>query len=545
MLEWQTAFEDLKQRYITQSQERLREIEALLERTRKNPRDRKLLAEMRRHFHWLAGSGGIYGFPEATRCGKEAERQCDEILGQTGVIRASDLVPLKECLDAVIAVFEKPPGSDWLDKLALPEGCLGISALIVGESSKRLDVLANALREQDIAVFSCADAGACKTFIAQKMPDVIVTDLPLDDRHCELIEKVRAIPAGENIAIVVAAGKAEFMDRMKAINAGADAFFEDPIDCADILDKVRFILERSEPESHRILYVEDDPAQAEFVNMVLSAVGYHVQICCDPSTFEADVINHRPDLILLDINLPDGVSGYQLAKYIRQQDVHATVPIVFLTTESRIDSKVSAARSGADDYLMKPVPPSLLLSMVAAKLERSRLLKSLLYRDGLTRLLTHSAFMSESQKMLAKKRRRPEKSIGMALLDIDHFKSINDKYGHPVGDKVIVSLSNLLRRKLRRTDLVGRYGGEEFIMILEDLSELDVQMLVERLLQQFSSIAQKTEGTTFKVTFSAGVAMLEQSMELSDWVQVADIALLEAKRGGRNRVVRAAGQPVT
>lgn len=544
MLEWQTAFEDLKQRYVTQSKERLGEVKALLEETRKNPQDRKSLGEMRRHFHWLAGSGGIYGFSEATRCGKEAERRCDEILAQAGTIRASDLEPLKECIDAAVKVFEMPSGADWLDKLSLPDGSVGTSALIVGDKSQRLDVLANALREQDVAVFTCADAGACKTFIAQKMPDIIITDLPLDDRHCELIEKVRAIPAGEHIAILVAAGKAEFMERMKAINAGADAFFEDPIDCADILDKVRFILERSEPESHRILYVEDDPSQAEFVLMVLSTVGYHVQICSDPATFETDVLTHRPDLILLDINLPDGVNGYQLARYIRQQDAHATVPIVFLTTESRVDSKVSAARSGADDFLMKPVPPSLLLSMVAAKLERSRLLKSLLYRDGLTRLLTHTAFMSEAQKMIAKKRRRPDKSIGMALLDIDHFKSINDKYGHPVGDKVIVSLSNLLRRKLRRTDLVGRYGGEEFIMILEDLCQPDVQMLVERLLMQFSSISQKSEDEAFKVTFSAGVAMLEASMELPEWVEMADNALLEAKRTGRNRVVRSQANSV-
>ena len=125
---------------------------------------------------------------------------------------------------------------------------------------------------------------------------------------------------------------------------------------------------------------------------------------------------------------------------------------------------------------------------MAAKLERARFLKSLLHRDGLTKLLTHTAFMNAAQMVIARKMRAPEKSIGLIMIDIDRFKSINDTYGHPVGDRVIVSLANLLRRRMRRSDLLGRYGGEEFVIIVEDLAESEVAALAERLLADFTMI---------------------------------------------------------
>ena len=120
---------------------------------------------------------------------------------------------------------------------------------------------------------------------------------------------------------------------------------------------------------------------------------------------------------------------------------------------------------------MKPVVAPLLLSTVAARIERSRFVRQLLSRDGLTRLLTHTAFIEAAQALHARQQEEPDRAVAWVMIDVDHFKSVNDRFGHPVGDRVLAALAALLRRRLRQSDRVGRYGGEEFATLIEDLPE--------------------------------------------------------------------------
>src|SRR5262249_26240012 len=161
-----------------------------------------------------------------------------------------------------------------------------------------------------------------------------------------------------------------------------------------------------------------------------------------------------------------------------------------------------------DDYLVKPVAPGLLLSTVATHVERYRFLRNLLNRDGLTNLLTHTAFMERAQSVIARARRSPERPAALVLLDLDNFTTVNDTYGHPVGDRVLVAVASLLNRRARQSDTVGRYGGEEFALLLEDLREEDVMKLLTRLREEFATVEHPAaQGQMFRVTFSAGVSM--------------------------------------
>jgi diguanylate cyclase len=130
----------------------------------------------------------------------------------------------------------------------------------------------------------------------------------------------------------------------------------------------------------------------------------------------------------------------------------------------------------------------------------------------------------------------------MVILDIDLFKTINDSYGHQAGDRVLKSLSALLRRHVRRSDLIGRYGGEEFAILLDNVHENDSVRLMMRLLREFGQLEhQAPNGNVFRVTFSVGVARLNApEMDLYGWFNAADGALYAAKKAGRNRVVKAA-----
>jgi diguanylate cyclase (GGDEF)-like protein len=126
------------------------------------------------------------------------------------------------------------------------------------------------------------------------------------------------------------------------------------------------------------------------------------------------------------------------------------------------------------------------------------------------------------------------------MIDLDHFKSINDRFGHPVGDRVLAALAALLRRRLRQSDTIGRYGGEEFAVLLEGLPEDEVVRLIARVLEEFRALDLEAAGQPpFRATFSAGVAMLRPGMDLDEWKKAADDALYAAKHAGRNRVLAA------
>ena len=133
----------------------------------------------------------------------------------------------------------------------------------------------------------------------------------------------------------------------------------------------------------------------------------------------------------------------------------------------------ATVQAGGDDFLVKPVPPALLVSSVAARLERARFLNMLLSRDGLTQLLTHTYFMEQVEAVVLRRRREPDVPATLVMLDIDHFKSINDAHGHQAGDRALRALAALLRRHVRRSDPLGRYGGEEFAILLDGVHERD------------------------------------------------------------------------
>jgi diguanylate cyclase (GGDEF)-like protein len=246
----------------------------------------------------------------------------------------------------------------------------------------------------------------------------------------------------------------------------------------------------------------------------------------------------------MDVHFSGEVSGYDLARYMRQDERYATTPLLFLTTEAESDARLKSIKAGGDDFLAKPAPAPLLQMAVSSRIERARILKTLLERDGLTGLLTHSALLERARIALSEAERRPEEQKALVMLDIDHFKNVNDRHGHPTGDRVLASLGALLRRRLRQTDAIGRYGGEEFAIVLHHLSEGEAVALIERLLFEFRSTEHSLPGgEKLHVSFSAGVAMVDPSEEIDSWKKRADDALYVAKRNGRNQVV-AAGSPL-
>ena len=542
---WDKTFQELKNQYLMRSSERLEQVSELLNSLAKAPGDVGLLRDLMRQFHWLAGSGSIYGFPQITKLGTHGEEFSEQLLKANRPLTRSDWDKCKALLDALKVTFtgDDDPQRQTLEKALTKSEFDGVEIMLVDSDQSNFLFLAKMLEDQGMKVSSMKTALNALEACEHRMPRAIIVALPLPDASgYELVERIRYAPGGEDPVVFFVGSKSGFLDKVQAIHCGADGFFQMPVDWESVETRLKYLLKRGTPQDYRILSVEDDPDQAQFIRYVLEQGGYRVHHIADPMQFEEALLSFNPDLVMLDILLP-GMTGYELSRYLRMDERWATTPILFLTTQNQLEAHIESARAGADDHLVKPVAPALLLSAVASRLERARFLKNLLHRDGLTRLLTHTAFMEQAQSVVAHCKRNPTRLAALILVDLDRFKQVNERFGYATGDKVLVSLSTVMRQRLRSSDIIGRFGGEQVAILVEDLEEFDAVNLAQRLLHDFANIRHKApDNSEFHVTFSAGVSMLEAKlMDVERWRRHAEHALRAAKNNGRNCIMKVTG----
>ena len=524
------------------SEERLARIARFLDDLDRDAADARVLRDLMIQFHGFSGAGSTYGFPGVSALGAEGERLCDALLKEKQPPQPRELERCRSLLGSLSRELKAEPSFETARPVEGPGARAAFDILVV-ESDLETRVSFERLAARDgMSVRGVASREEADAALARKIPDGAIVDVLLSDGSgFELVERIRSLPRGETPAIVMVGGPSAFVNRVDAIHCGADGYFEKPVREDVLMRRLEHLLERGRTEAPRVLSVEDDADQSAFIQAVLESAGYAVRICFDPRDLDAELAAFHPDLVLLDIQLP-GTDGYALARFIRQQEAHAALPILFLTTRSQLEGQIESVRAGGDDYLVKPVAPGLLLSVAASRIERARFLRNLLERDGLTRLLTHTAFLERARLVVEEKARDPKTPVAMVVLDLDDFKAINDRYGHPVGDTVLASLAGLLRRRLRQSDVVGRLGGDEFAAIIENIGEKQAVRLLERMREEFAALDQVCpDGARFHATFSAGVSILAPGMDANVWRKGADAALYNAKAKGRNRIAGAAG----
>ncbi|HSI02847.1 MAG TPA: diguanylate cyclase, partial [Myxococcota bacterium] len=275
----------------------------------------------------------------------------------------------------------------------------------------------------------------------------------------------------------------------------------------------------------------------KLVLAVLGPRGIAARHITDPTQLFPMLEELNPDLVLLDMLLP-GVTGLELCKQIRASAKWRHISVLFLTAQSAVEQRIAAFRAGADDYLVKPVVNEELLARVEVRVERAKLLRDRADRDTLTGLTLRRAFLEQLEGRLAESRRY-SRPLSIGLLDLDHFKKINDGYGHLVGDRVLSTTGQLLATRLRTEDVRGRWGGEELVVALPNAPVVMARQVVTRLLDELGGMPFHTDdGRTFQVTFSGGVAAFPEDGETADaLLRVADERLYAAKKAGRARVL--------
>lgn len=310
----------------------------------------------------------------------------------------------------------------------------------------------------------------------------------------------------------------------------------------------------------RILVVDDHPDNVEIIQARLSHQGYEVDTATNGQEALDKVRENPPHLILCDVMMPL-VDGYEVSRRIKNDEELPYIPIILVTARDSTQDKVEGLEAGADDYLTKPINFPELEARVRSMLRIKRLqdeldqknreleeankqLRKLSITDGLTGLFNHrhvhELLHEEHERSL-----RTGEPLGVAMLDLDRFKQVNDTYGHPTGDVILYETAEILRDTAREIDMVGRYGGEEFIALLPNTGEEEAARFAERVRRRVEEHVYRDEETEVRMTLSSGVASAagEEVEGPEVLLRRADDALYQAKESGRNRVVRASEMP--
>lgn len=257
------------------------------------------------------------------------------------------------------------------------------------------------------------------------------------------------------------------------------------------------------------------------------------------------------DVIVCDMNMPQ-MDGYKFLRAVRGNEALAHLPVVMVTSESEVEDMVKAFNLGASDYITKPVVPAILKARLKNMLKMKQLQDQLrAQKDMMERLATTDPLTEISNVRYFRNRLETELSrarryiipLSVLMIDIDHFKLINDTYGHPQGDAVLKEVAGMLQRILRNIDLAARYGGEEFVVALPQTTSAGAALAAERLRSKVEEHRFAGFPDTRKVTISVGVASLTGDKETAaqELIHAADQALYRAKKKGRNRVEVADG----
>lgn len=297
----------------------------------------------------------------------------------------------------------------------------------------------------------------------------------------------------------------------------------------------------------KVLIIDDSPVARKLVELPLVEKGYNVILATSGHEAIELFEKHKPDVVITDWMMPD-LTGKDICERIRSSSKTAYTYLIVLTAQTCKDNLVEALALGADDYLTKPFHRGELVARVGVgaritglqrQIEgKNKQLEELALTDALTGLPNRRAIEDWAGTQLSSAARHGF-PFWVALADLDHFKQVNDTFGHDAGDAVLKKFAKILKGSLRRGDLCGRLGGEEFLLVLTHTDKENALAVIERIRLELASAPVTFGGCTVGVTASFGLAGFEareKSSTLSKLKELADTGLYAAKRGGRNRI---------
>ncbi len=492
--------------------------------------------------HTLAGSAPSFGFTALGATVREMETALKGLEGNSPpsqAVRGKIGIKLQELATSAatrteqaavqIGVLQVGARSDTAEKT-------NRLVFIVDDDSALVEHLAVQIGCFGYDVRFYSELKGMKKALMLSSPAVIIADISFpegDFAGAEAIMELRS-EGGPDIPVIFMSQRNHLEARLKAVQAGGEAYFLKPVAMCDLIEKLDSLAFGTIKEPYRVLIVDDDVELSELHATILQEYGMTTRVVNDPMQVLKHMVGFRPDLVLLDMYMP-GCNGHELARAIRQIEDYDGIPIVYLSAETSVDIQQDAIRMGGDDFLTKPIRPEFLISSVVIRAERMRIMRTFMARDSLTGLfnLVKTQEQLELALIRAKKNATP---CAYALIELDDFQAVNDKHGYLTGDRVIVIASLLLKRRVRAADVVGRYGGQKFAVIMPETDADAAFAVLDEIRASFAKILHECHHGEFHLTLSGGIAVYPHAKDVAALNSAAGKALAEARNAGKNRI---------
>lgn len=447
--------------------------------------------------------------------------------------------------------------------------------LVVDDILPNVKLLEAKLMSEYYEVITATSGAEALEKIERDKPDIILLDVMMPGMDgFEVCARVKNNPLQAHIPIVMVTALTDVSDKVRGLEAGADDFLSKPINDVALMSRVRSLVrlkmaldewrirentasqlgvvsEASHVMSEAvdkasILLIEDKGFEAEKISRSLAVDSHHV-VCVDSGLKAMEQIAQKDfEVIIVSINLAHE-DGLRLCSHLRSNDRTRLLPIIMLAEDQDMKKIAHGLEIGAHDYIMRPLERNELVARVRTQIRRKRfqdrlratyeISLSMALTDGLTGLYNRRYLEVHLQKLLAKNV-EIKKKLAVLMIDIDHFKEVNDTYGHDVGDEILKVFAQRLKDNLRSFDLVARMGGEEFVVVLPEVFDDRPYMVAERLRLAIceAPIPCKTPNGELTITTSIGGAIVGvETVSTEDAIKRADICLYKAKKEfGRN-----------
>lgn len=547
----QAALQQLKISFVDKIPAKITEIQQAWLTLKKDPENAEIKQLFHRLTHTLAGTAATFKLDELAECAREIENtiQCFstnpcEPLTITEI--SSLLVSLEETASntniSPVSIDEKTEedtaeSTNKSIATASHDTAKNNLVYLVDDDEDFNHTIKMQIKTFGYQVESFTSLTKFNEALKKQEPAVVIMDVMFGNSKTAGIDYIAQLNQSRTVPLqtIFITGSHDILTRLSAVRANGFAYFTKPAMMTSLvtaLDKLSFKVEES---PYNILIVDDSVTQSKHAALTLQQAGMNTKEVNDPLLLLNALAEFTPDLILMDIYMPH-CTGLELSQVIRQMESYVSTPIVFLSSEDDLGKKLGALSLGGDDFLTKPVKPWHLVSAVSSRALRARLVRRLAETDGLTGLLNHSKSKACLKNELARAKRE-NTPLSFAMIDLDFFKHVNDHYGHPAGDSVLKSIANLFKQRLRTYDIVGRYGGEEFIIILPNTDLSTAKKIVDVIRTRFSKLVHYCEQEDFRCTFSCGIASYPEFRNEKTISEEADKALYQAKEAGRNKVV--------